>query len=67
MDAGIALVAVATLIADFLVEYVLPHRARYKKSKVKEVDDPSGDELATDEESKRLIRKDSEDPPQNDV
>jgi hypothetical protein len=59
--AGIALVAVATLIADFLVEYVLPHRAWYKKSKVKEVDDPSGDELDKNQEARALMRKDSED------
>jgi hypothetical protein len=49
---GIALLAVATLIADVLVEYVLPHRHRYKASKVKEVDDLTDDEAVSD----RLLR-----------
>ncbi len=49
---GIALMAVATLIADLLVEYVLPHRRRYKASKIKEVDDLTDDEGASD----RLLR-----------
>ncbi len=44
--------AVATLIADLLVEYVLPHRRRYKASKIKEVDDLTDDEGASD----RLLR-----------
>lgn len=35
-----ALVAIATLVADLLVEYVLPHKTRYVGAKVKMLDDP---------------------------
>ncbi len=44
LGSGIALIALATLVADLLVEYVLPHRRKYKASKIKEVDDLTDDE-----------------------
>ncbi len=42
-----ALVAIATLVADLLVEYVLPHKTRYVGAKVKLLDDPDDDESAS--------------------
>lgn len=62
--AGVALIAVATLVCDFLVEYILPHRKRYTKNKVKGIDDPSSDDDAAQQDEgvdRPLVRKDSED------
>lgn len=40
IGSGIAIIAIATVIADFLLEYVLPRKDRYKHAKIKDVDDP---------------------------
>ena len=62
--AGIALVTCATVVADFLIEYVLPHRKRYVKKKIEEIEDASeqtedDDEAVSDDhpvtESEALI------------
>lgn len=54
--AGMAILAGATLVADLLVEYVLPHKRRYKTAKIHEIDDP-GDFFSADpaDETKPLL------------
>lgn len=39
LGAGIGLLAVATLVADLLVEYVLPRKRHYAEAKIQQVED----------------------------
>jgi hypothetical protein len=58
LSSGLALLVIATIICDILIQYCLPNREIYAKAKIKEI---NSNKLNTEEEKKNFYDTDFED------